>query len=236
MSVEASPAFYRQLAGAFRHPFQGDGLYVLFAGGVAFTIADYVSAYASVMGIMIQAAVAGYLMAYAKDVTRASAMGEEHPPGWADFSDWVSDLLAPALEGAIVVAVSFGGVIFLLFKHPPPTLAGQALWLAAGVWGCLSFPILFLALAMTDSLLALLNPIPLLQTVWLTLPHYLLVSLLCVLIIAAGMGAAKLEDLVSRIPIFPHFIGRLASIYLLTVLMRGIGLFYRHHHQRLQWY
>lgn len=112
--------FFSSLLNSFRYPFNGDGAYLIIAGAVMFTIADFVSAHASLMAIFIQLAVSGYLAVYAKDVARTSAMGEEKPPRWADFSDWIHDLAVPALEIVVMLALSFGPLIFLQFKHPFP--------------------------------------------------------------------------------------------------------------------
>lgn len=144
---------------SFRYPFQGDGLYVLIVGDVMSTIVDYLSAYASIFEILIRAGIAGYFTAFAKDMVRMSAMGEDTSPNWADFSDWISDLLTTVIELLVVLAMSFGPLIFLLFKHPAATAAVKTLWLVAGTWGCLTFPILFLAVAMMDSIQAVINPI-----------------------------------------------------------------------------
>ena len=143
--------------------------------------------------------------------------------------------MVPAFEFIFVTLLSFGALVFLAFKHPSGA-SGTLLWLAAGAWGCLSLPIFFLAMAVTDSLLALLNPLPLLRAVWLTLPDYLLASLFCALIVGLSIGQATLEDWLSRIPILPHLLGWMLSIYLITVLMRCFGLLYCRHHDRLQWY
>lgn len=236
MNAEPVPSFVRQLSGTFRYPFQGDGPYVLGVGAVFFTMADYVSAYATILGILIQAGLVGYLAAYAKDVVRTSAMNEDYPPHWADFSDWINDLVVPALEMLAAITLSFGPAVFLSFKYP--TLASPFSWwgLTAGAWGCFSLPVLFLALAMTDSILALLNPIPLVRAIWVTVPDYLLVCLFCALVFAIEVGLQALLTIANWIPILPHLISRLVSIYLLTVLMRSFGLLYRHHHDRLRWY
>ena len=80
--------FVKLLPSSIQYPFQGDGVYLMIGGAVIFTVADFVSAYASIIGILIQAGITGYLATYAKDIVQKSAMGENAPPGWTDFSDW----------------------------------------------------------------------------------------------------------------------------------------------------
>jgi hypothetical protein len=228
--------FLPLLLTSFSYPFRGDGPYLIGGGAVFFTVADFVSAHASIMGLFIQIGIAGYLAAYAKDVVRTSAMGDDTPPSWMDFSDWVEDIVAPAFQFLLVLVLTFGAMVFLQFKQPFHGDMQKVALLFAAAWGCLSLPILMLAVAMTDSILAALNPIPLARAVWLTLRDYLLVCLLCALIIGLGVGASALENVAGFIPVLPNLAGWLAALYLITVLMRSLGLLYRHHHDRLQWY
>jgi hypothetical protein len=224
------------LVGAFRYPFQGDGAYLIGGGAVFFTVADFVSAHASIVGIVIQVMVAGYLAAYSKDVVRSSAMEEDEPPKWLDFTDWMNDLLVPVLEFLWVIALSFGAVILLQFISPFQGQAQRVATVVAGVWGCLSFPILFLTVALTDSALAVVNPLPLIRAVALTGRTYLLTCGFCLLIVGLDYGISRLQSIAGGIPIVSPFIGWLIMLYLLTTLMRGIGLFYRVNHDKLGWY
>ncbi len=227
--------FLRRLCAAFRYPVHGDGAYALLAGGVVFTVGDYLSACASIWGILIQIATTGYLAAFAKDIVRTSALGEEMPPGWLDFSGAWADLLAPAIEFLAVMAIAFGPLIYLSFKPPGPTIDGKIFWFAGGLWGCLTFPILFLAVAMMDSIRAIVNPIPLARAVWLTFPDYCQASLFGGLLIGSGTALHGLANTMNRVPVLPRLLGWFVCLYFLMVLMRGFGLLYRHHHDRLQW-
>jgi hypothetical protein len=228
--------FFRLLLTSFRYPFHGDGLFLIIGGAVFFTAADFVSTHASIMAIFIQAVVFGYLAAYAKDVVRTSAMGEDTPPGWADFSDWIEDILVPVFQFLLVLALSFGLLVFLQFKHPFNDNLERVALFAAGSWGCLILPILFLAVAMTDSSLAAINPVPLVRAVVLTLPNYLLTCLLFAAMLGLGFAVSVLQGFASRIPILPDLVGWVCVLYLITAIMRSFGLLYRLNHERLQWY
>jgi hypothetical protein len=180
--------------------------------------------------------IAGYLAAYAKDVVRTSAMGEDEPPKWLDFSDWMADLVTPALEFLFVLGLSFGALIALQFKSPFHGQAHLAATLLAGAWGCLAFPILFLAVAMMDSVAAVLNPLPLLRAVGVTWRTYLLTCLFCILVVGLDWGVGAMQTAAAKVPVIPQLIGWLVMLYLFTTLMRGVGLFYRVNHERLGWY
>lgn len=231
-----TPSFFGGLLGTFRYPFNGEGLYLIIGGAVFFTIADVVSRYASIMGILVQVVIVGFLATYAKDVVRTSAMGEERPPQWSDFSEGIQGIFAPFFELLIILAISFGPVIFLQFKHPF-TPVQEHLFLALGfIWGVVTLPILFLSVAMSDSITALLNPVPLIRAVWATLPSYLLTCCFFGLMLGISYIFNWLQQIIQGIPILPGFIEWLITLYLVTVIMRSFGLLYRFNHDRLQWY
>lgn len=235
-TIDNEPGFLRVLLTSFRYPTQGNGLYIIVGGAVVFTIADLISAHAGMMAIFIQAGISGYLASYAKDVMRTSAMGESNPPGWVDFSDWLEDLVVPAFQFLLALALAFGVYIFLRSRPPFHGHVQTAALLISAVWGCAVWPILSLGLAMTDSAMAVLNPIPLARAIWITLPDYLMTCCLCVVVLGAGFGLHALKEFVPQVPVLPDLVVWLCSLYLMTALMRGFGLFYRCNHERLQWY
>ena len=234
--MNSESSFLRLLLSSFRYPFQADGIFLIGGGAVFFAVADFVSAHASIMGWFIQIGVTGYLAAYAKDVVRTSAMGEDALPSWVDFSDWMEDLVVPALQFLLVVVLAFGLLVFLQFKQPVHGNFQKIALLISVTWGCFALPILFLAVAMTDSALAAFNPIPLVRAVVLTLPNYILTSCFCALMLGLGFVVSLLQEYASWIPILPDLVGWLCVLYLITALMRSFGLFYRFSHDRLQWY
>ena len=75
-----------------------------------------------------------------------------------------------------------------------------------------------------------MNPVPLVRAIVLTFPGYLLLCVFFAGMLGLGWAAGELLALAGRIPILPVFIGWVSSLYLLTVCMRGFGLFYRGHH------
>ena len=194
------------------------------------------SGFAGIAGLIINLIIVGYLAAYAKDVVRTSAMGDDAPPPWADFSDWVEDALEPVLQFLFVWALAFGIFIFLEYKKPFQGIGATLAPLVAGGWGCLVFPILFLAVAMMDTVTAALNPVPLIRAIAATLPSYFLTVLFFALTIGVTIGIEMLLAFAGRIPVLPDLVDGFVNLYLLTVSMRGIGLYYRFNHEKLEWY
>jgi hypothetical protein len=233
---DPAPSYFRNLLSAFRYPLHGDGLYIIIGGAVIFTIADFVAAHASILGLLIELGVTGYVATYMKDVVRTSAMGEDTPPNWADFSDWMEDLLAPAIQMLVVMALTFGPTIFFDYKMPFDGVWQALAPFIAGVWGCITFPIIFLVVAMTDSVLAAFNPAPMLRAIGVATADYALTVLFCVLVLVVSTGIIWLEGFIRWIPFLPGFIGWLLNLLCISVFMRGIGLFYRCNHEKLEWY
>lgn len=236
MDEDVPAVFHRELISAFRYPLQGDGLYVIIIGAICFAVASLASGFAGIAGLIINLIIVGYLAAYAKDVVRTSAMGDDAPPPWADFSDWMEDVLEPVLQFLFVWALAFGCLIFLEYKKPFHGIGARLAPFVAGGWGCLVFPILFLAVAMMDTVTAALNPLPLVKAIAATLPSYFLTVLFFVLTIGVSIGIEMLLSFVGWIPILPDLVGGIVNLYLLTVAIRGIGLYYRFNHEKLGWY
>jgi hypothetical protein len=228
--------FFRLLLTSFRYPFQGNGLYLIGGGAVFFSVTDFVSAHANIMAIFIQIGISGYLASYVKDVVRTSAMGEDVPPSWVDFSDWVEDIVVPAFQFLLILVLAFGVMVYLQFRHPFQGHTQTVAILISAAWVCVLLPILLLGVAMTDSALAMFNPIPLMRAIWLTLPDYFMTCLFCALMIGLSLGLNILLAYGDHIPILPSLVSWFFNLYLITTLMRSFGLLYRFNHDRLQWY
>lgn len=230
------PNFIRELLSAFRYPFSGDGAYVIVGGAVFFTLAAFASSFAGILGLLIQLAITGFIAAYARDVVQTTSMGDDRPPKWTDFSDWSEDLLVPALQFLFVGALAFGFMIFLEFKNPFSGVAGEIMPGIALGFGCIVFPILFLAVAMMDSVAAVLNPVPLVRAVSITLPTYLSTVIFFSLMFGLNVGVNALLDGLTKIPLLSSLVGGVLDLYVLVVAMRSVGLYYRYNHERLEWY
>jgi hypothetical protein len=233
---DTEPSFFRTLLSAFRYPLHGDGLYIIICGAVIFSIAGFVAAHASIIGLLIELGVVGYVATYMKDVVRTTAMGEDTPPNWADFSDWMEDLFEPAIQMLIVFAITFGPSIFFDYKMPFDGAWKIVAPTIADIWGCVAFPIVFLVVAMTDSVAAAFNPIPMLRAIGIAPGNYLLTILFCILVMAISSGTVWLIVYLGRIPILPGLIGWSLNLFCISIFMRGIGLFYRRNHEKLEWY
>ena len=55
-------------------------------------------------------------------------------------------------------------------------------------------------------------------------------------VVGTEFGLVPLVEVFLPIPLLPALLGQFLSLYLLTVGMRVLGLFYRAHQDRLRWF
>jgi hypothetical protein len=226
--------FGRQIGGAFGYPLQGDGLILLGAGAVFFFVVSFVAGYAFILGLLISLFAAGYLISYYQQILATSATGRDTMPDWPDFTN-LGDLLSPIIQFLGVFAVSFGPAIFLnIFVATETSWRPWAIGAALG-FGCVYFPMGFMAVALADSLAAL-NPLVIIPSILKIPGAYLLAILVLVAVLGASwVGNAILPRLLP-IPIVPGVLGEFVGLYLMTVEMRLLGLLYRTKQNQLAWF
>lgn len=234
--------FYGQLPAAFLYPFKGSGVLVLLVATVVFTALKFVST--GIFGILLQIAVLGYLFSYLQTIIHATAAEEKEIPGLPGGEDVFGAFFQ--LLGSILM--SFGplialGAARLLFDVPVP---GPAL-MAAVLFGCLYFPMAFLAVAMKDSVLAA-NPLIVLPAILKVPGEYLLTVVLLALVFGfRSLGDLTMDTLfaasltsksMSTFLLMAAARGFWAfvSLYLLTVMMRILGLLYLTRKHKLAWF
>ena len=123
--------------------------------------------------------------------------------------------------------------VSLFVAHDNPW-AGPAL-VAAILFGCVCFPMAFLAVSMFDSVAAV-NPLLVIPSILRIPLQYLLTVLLLGGVLALRWaGEAFLENLLP-IPILAGIVLGFAGLYLLTVEMRILGLLYLANKDRLGWF
>jgi hypothetical protein len=186
------------------------------------------------IGIVLMFAVTGYMISYFQRILVSSAGGEDRMPDWPDFTSF-GDLASPIFQFVGTYALSFGPWIALEAFAP-----GDAPWKTAGVviallFGCLYFPIGFLAVSMADSLTAL-NPLVIVASIVRIFGSYVLaVVVLAATFVAGYFGGALLEQYLP-IPILPGVLSQFVSLYLIAVEMRILGLLYLHRKDDLRWF
>ena len=234
-------SFAARLGGAFLYPFKGDGVILLVSGTVFIAILNALSFFArfaflyGLMVILLLTAFAtGYLIAYLQRILASSATGKEEMPDWPDFSEF-GDILSPFLQFLGTLAACFLPALAVwLFVARDNRWAGPA-QAAAVLFGCVYFPMAYLAVSLFDSLAAV-NPLLIIPSILRIPLQYLLTVLLLAGVLALRWeGTAFLENLLP-IPILPSVVLGFAGLYLLTVEMRILGLLYLANKDRLGWF
>jgi hypothetical protein len=241
--------FFTAIPQAFKYPFIGDGLMLLFGGTFFFgflDLANYISRHAFKYGLramMMRVTIftfifgTGYLFAYLKKIIAATSDGDPHMPDWPEFSEWQADIVAPMYQFVIVSLLSFGPALALQtwgewadWDYPWLFVAPTALL------GCVYFPMAFLGVATFDSLSAALTPAFVVGSILRVPREYSVAVIVFVGIIGIRWLSEELLGVLLRIPLVPALLADLIMIYLLMIEARILGLLYLSKRYTLGWF
>ena len=257
--------FYARLPGAFVFPFRGSGLLVLVVGTFLLAVFKAGGGMGSFgvrsgagpgfrggmsfgwWGLMASVVVLGYLFAYMQNIIHSTAIDDKEMPSLPDITNFWEDILLPCLQLIGLTLISFAPAIGVScwVVATAQESAGPILT-SALVLGCLYFPMAFLAVAMLDTVRAA-NPLQVIPSIFRVPREYLV----AVITLAGVLGIRALGDffLVQFFPkgLATHSAAKLAgmfaaqafwglaSLYLLTVGMRILGLLYATRREKLCW-
>jgi len=233
--------FLAALPGAFIYPFRGSGVLVLIFGSLVFAGLAIISA--GLFAILPKIIALGYLFCYMQNIIHATAAEETQMPEMPGFDDLFGGFIR--LAGTVVV--SFGLSLGLLVaKFYDVDIPVSAIIICLLV-GCFYFPMAFLVVAMKDNVLAC-NPLVVVPSI-LRVPGQYIVT---VFLFAAIFGVKEIGDAVSGqagslalrttdmkvmfLAFGMRLVWSLISIYLLTVMVRILGLLYLTQKEKLGWY
>jgi hypothetical protein len=226
------PPFYQQIPGAFSYPFNKGGLFLLALGTLFFLVLGIAMEFAFLLRSLIAVFTLGYLFAYMQRIISSSALGEDEVPDFPDISEIWSDIILPFLLFAWTFVVSFAPAFAISV-----VLRDQALFwpvLIATIVVCgFYFPMALLAVAVTDSFLALSPHIVIPAIIRIFVPYFvacLVLATLAALRMGMVFGLAKVPIL-----LLPIVIDGFVSLYFLIVEMRILGLLFRSYRERLGW-
>jgi hypothetical protein len=246
--------FFARLPGAFAYPFRGAGVLLLIVGMVvvgALKFGGIMMGLGSirflVFGVLLQIVAGGYLFTFLQSIIHSTAAEDHEMPDLPGMSNFIDDILMPALRFLGLTLISFGPMLALAIwglvrGEPPPAFV----MIPAAIFGCFYFPMSFLAVAMLDSVGAA-NPLNILPSIF-KVPREYLVTLV---LLAAIYFFRALGDVVLK-ALFPEgftthsmtqlflMVAALAfwgftSLYLLTVNVRILGLLYVTKKEKLGW-
>lgn len=244
VSDGSEDSFVREAGRAFAYPLQGDGVILLAGGTVFFLLLNvakfflrFMIGYGSLLLIMVTIFGAGYLTAYLRSILLDTSAGEDKMPDWPDFTDFGS-LASPFFQLVGTVIFSFGPAIGLAVYAALATQPGPWLgWViaAAVMFGCVYFPMAFMAVAMFDSIGAV-NPVLIVPSILrIPLAYLFTVALFAVILLARWFGEVLLPR-VLPVPILPSLLSEFLGLYFLAVEVRILGLLYRFRKSELGWF
>lgn len=241
--------FFSAVPRAFKYPFIGDGLMLLFGGTFFFgflDLANYISRHAFKYGLramMMRVTIftfifgTGYLFAYLKKIIAATSDGDPHMPDWPEFSEWQADIVAPMFQFVIASFVSFGPALVLLIWGEMEDWDNPWLFVVpAAFLGCIYFPMAFLGVAIFDSLEAALKPAFVVGSILRVRREYTLAAGIFVGIIGIRWLSEYVLGVLLKIPLVPPLIADLVMIYLLMIEARVLGLLFLSKRRTLGWF
>ncbi len=233
--------FFPRLPGAFIYPFRGAGVLILIASAFIFTGLKIASG--GVFGFILRIIAMGYLFCFMQNILHGTAAEEEELPPLPGLDDIFGGFLR--LAGTVIF--SFGIAIGLIVARVSDVEIPMAAIIAAMIFGCIYFPMSFLAVAMKDNVMAG-NPLVVIPSI-LKVP---LEYIITVILLTSIFGIQRLGDIISggakfvsysttdMTVLFISFGIRACwsflSVYLLTVNMRIMGLLYLTKKDKLGWF
>ncbi|MBI3417447.1 MAG: DUF4339 domain-containing protein [Verrucomicrobia bacterium] len=226
-------SYFAYLRGAWKYPWQGDGLILLVAGTVFFVVLDFMASAAGIVGIFVAMFGTGYLVAYVQKIINSSGLGDAQLPNWPEFTNFQEDILSPLFQMLGVIAFCLGpGMLALRLSGSNPV--GHAVSYGLLGAGFLYLPMAVLAVSMHDSLTAL-NPVAVVTSIARVPLDYLLA---CGVLLALVAIEFALEFVLGKIsvPVLPGILTHFASLYFLTMSWRTVGLLHFANQRRLAWF
>jgi hypothetical protein len=233
--------FFSSLPGAFIFPFRGIGVLILICAAIVFAVLGAMSA--GLFAIVAKVIFYGFVFLFMQNIIFTTTSDEKENLSLPDTDGFIGAFFT--LLGTILLSygLAIGGIIARLCGVDIPVGA----IVACVILGCLYFPMALLAAAMKDTALAA-NPLIVIPAILKTWFHYLIA---CILLMAV-FGFRQLGEFISSLAgdatlttretsVFVLAIGlrvvwSFVSVYMLTVMMRVLGLFYNVNKEKLGWF
>ena len=240
----APKGFFTRLPTAFIYPFRGSGLLVLIVSTLVLSLMDVFAHLMLLIAFLMRIIVFGYIFCFMQNIIHATANEEEQMPDLPGFDD----VLGGAFRLAVTVVICFAlPITFLALRFFEVMDVPASALIATMVLGCLYFPMAFLAVAMKDTALAA-NPLVVVPAIFKVPLGYLVACIFViglyaarqfgdVAAVVAGSASHATRDMsVLFMTLGLRAVWCLASVYLLTVSMRILGLLYVTNKQKFGWF
>jgi len=239
--VPPARGFYSKLPGAFAYPFKGAGVIILVCAAIAFAALNFLSF--AVYAILMKVVFYGFLFLFMQNIIHTTTSDEKEGLSFPE----PSNLLTAAFQLGGTILASFCLYLALLiatFKDVP--VPPEAL-MASVILGGIYFPMALLAVAMKDTVLAA-NPLIVLPAMVKAPVKYSVTAILALTVFGIRKLGIMVSGVAGTVSLRTHNMHKfmlavaiqmalaLLNVYLLTVTMRLLGLFYNSSKQKLGWY
>ncbi len=228
--------FFARIPGAFLYPFRGVGVLILICATLAFSALNFVGGFWIIVFY-------GFLFLFMQNIIHTTASDEKEPLGFPD----PSGIIGAAFQLGATILTAFGPAIGLaIARYYEIEIPGAAI-IAAMIFGCLYFPMAFLAVAMKDTVVAA-NPLVVIPAIFKIPLEYLTTCILLIGVfavrqlgdfmsaVAGGVSMSTKDMSVLFMALGMRAGWAFASIYLLTVSMRILGLMYITKKEKFGWF
>lgn len=233
--------FFARLPGVFIYPFKGSGVLILIAATLIFAALDVISGGFSIFAKIIAV---GYFFSFMQNIVHSTAAGDEE----------MADL--PGMDGLFGACFTLAGTVAASFGIPIALALAKFVWdvdipisgiLVITALCCLYFPMAFLAVAMKDSVMAA-NPLIVFPAIFRAPVEYLVTAIMLtgvfgfrvlgntLAVFARAEGHATRDMSVLFITFGLRAFWSFASVYLLTVGMRILGILYVTKKEKFGWF
>lgn len=256
LEPEVEKGFFEQFAGAFAYPVRGVGILIVIVGIVLFALINWGQACIQfrtvrlmIFGTILVIFAGGYLFTYLQCIIHSTTAGDRELPelpgiGAGSFAD---DVLMPFFRLFALLSLCFGPALGCLVWFALERGVTSAIGFSAALgFGCIYFPMAFLAVAVLDSIAAA-NPL----LVGISILKSPVEYLVAIIVFGSAFGVRALGDMLIG-KFFPegaitHGMGALfalmgstavisfLSLYLLIVAVHLLGLLYVTQKKKLAW-
>jgi FHA domain len=237
-------SFFATLPGAFVYPFRGFGSAILLLAGIGFAGVDYLgNMFTGPYIWFIQVVAYGFLFLFMQNILHTTAADEKEPLSFPD----ADGIFSAAFQLAMTILLCFGLPLGLIIARLLEVEVPVSAIIATALLGCIYFPMAFLAVAMKDTVIAM-NPLIVFPAILKAPFQYLVTAVLLIFVLGARLMGGTITSLAGSASATTHSMTFLlvaigggalwafVNIYLLTIAMRILGLFYNANKEKLEWF
>jgi hypothetical protein len=237
----ATKNFYAGLASAFVYPFKGAGIIILVGAAIAFAVTGLVGY--GLGGLTIKTSIYGLIFLFMQNIIHTTTSDEDEPLSFPE----PNGLAGAAFQLLGTILASFWlPIVLAIAKFCEAPIPVEAIF-ASVILGFIYFPMAFLAVAMKDTVAAA-NPLIVIPAIMKVPGQYAITVVLLLIVFGIRqLGSMLSSSAGSQIMVTKDMsmlfmaIGAkallgLVGVYLLTVTMRILGLFYNASKDKLGWF